>query len=306
MSPNNLIDQKILLGEDYILIWVEQLLRAKKSENITKGTIKFYKLRLKVFTDYLETQEIKFISQITANTIRDFLLLLEERGHNSGGIHGYFRSIKVFLKWYWNEEEPIGTNPISKVKAPKVLVEAIQGITKDEFQSLLDECSNNDFLGERDKAILKVLYDTGVRANELCNIRLEDINLIDNSIFILMGKGRKPRMVFFGKSTKKQIRKYLRLRGIEGTYFFTVRSGERIDYESLRGIIRRLALKADIKGISLHDFRRAFCLECLRKGMSEITIARLMGHTTTQLIGRYARQTTVDLMNSYKSPIDDE
>ena len=79
-----------------------------------------------------------------------------------------------------------------------------------------------------------------------------------------------------------------------------------MDYESLIGIIRRLSLKAGIKGISLHDFRRAFCLECLRKGMSEITIARLMGHTTTQLIGRYARQTTVDLMNSYKSPVDDE
>jgi site-specific recombinase XerC len=152
MPTNNQIVQKILLGEDYILIWVDAFLKAKKSENITKGTIIFYKARLKVFTDYLETQEIKFISQITANNIRDFLLLLEERGHNSGGVHGYFRSIKVFLKWYWQEEEPTYTNPISKVKSPKVLVEPIQGITRDEFQSLLDECGTG-FVGERDRAI---------------------------------------------------------------------------------------------------------------------------------------------------------
>jgi site-specific recombinase XerD len=74
MSTNNQIVQKIFLGEDYILIWVEQFLKAKKSESVTKGTIVFYKKKLKVFTDFLETQEVKFISQITPNVIRDFLL----------------------------------------------------------------------------------------------------------------------------------------------------------------------------------------------------------------------------------------
>ena len=63
-------------------------------------------------------------------------------------------------------------------------------------------------MGERDRTILMVLMDTGVRADELCNIQLEDINLIDNSILIKQGKGRKPRFVFIGKRTRKQIRKY--------------------------------------------------------------------------------------------------
>jgi hypothetical protein len=56
---------------------------------------------------------------------------------------------------------------------------------------------------------------------------------------------------------------------------------------------------------SLNNFRRAFTQNCLNKGMVEITIARLLGHTSTVLIGRYAKQTTVDLQNSYKSPLDD-
>jgi integrase/recombinase XerD len=82
---------------------------------------------------------------------------------------------------------------------------------------------------------------------------------------------------------------YLKYRGIEGSYLFTLRSGEKIDYESLRAITRRLNLKAGIEGISLHDFRRAFCLNLLQSRVPEITIARLVGHATTQLIGRYAR-----------------
>jgi site-specific recombinase XerD len=304
MSPNNRIDQKILLGEDYILIWVEQFLKAKKSENITKGTIVFYKLRLKVFTDYLETQEVKYISQITPNLIRDFLLLLEERGHNSGGIHGYFRSIKVFLRWYWEEEEPTRVNPISKVKAPRVIIEPIQGISREEFNSLLDECGSN-FRGERDKAILFTLYDTGVRATELTNIKLENLNMIDNSILIEQGKGRKPRFVFYGKSTKKQLKKYLKFRGIEGTYLFTLGNKEKLDYQSLRGILRRLNSKANLQ-IGLHDFRRGFTLNLLQSGVPEITIARLLGHTNTNLIGRYAKQSTQDIGNSYRSPLDKE
>ena len=70
--------------------------------------------------------------------------------------------------------------------------------------------------------------------------------------------------------------------------------------------MRMLAIKASVKEPSPHDFRKAFCLACLNKGMSEISIARIMGHTTTQLIRRYAKQTTQDLGNAFKSILDDE
>ena len=305
-QPSKIINQETLIGEDYIEICIQNFLLSKKAERLAKGTLVFYKERLDAFIKYLATQEIKFVFQITSNNIREFLLYLEEvKEHNPGGVHTYFRVLKTFLRWHWEEMEIESTNPISKVKAPKLTVEPIQGITREEFESLLSECSNNDFLGERDKAILKVLLDTGVRASELCNINIEDVNLIHKSILITKGKGRKPRFVFFGKSTKRQIKKYLRFRKASSVPLFTNRSGDRLIYNTLRQIIRRLSLKAGLQGIGLHDFRRAFCLECLNKGIPETTIARLMGHTTTQLIGRYAKQTSVDLMNSYRSIVDD-
>jgi site-specific recombinase XerD len=297
------LKNQLILGEDYVLIWIEQFIKAKKAENKARGTIIYYKNNLKTFTDYLDSQEVKFISQITPTLLRDFLLILEDRGHNPGGVQSYYRAVQAFLKWFWEEEEPQRSNPINKVKAPKVPVVAREGVTRDEFNSLLDECGNG-FVGERDKTILNVLLDTGIRADELCSIRLEDLDLVQNSILILQGKGRKPRYVFFGKTTRKQIRRYLKYRGIDGTYLFVNRSKDKLVYVALRQIVRRLGEKAGVN-VSIHDFRRAFCLECLKKGIPEITIARLMGHTTTQLIGRYAKQSTVDLQNSYRSIVDD-
>lgn len=299
-------DQQILLGDDYVEIWINSFLQAKRAENLTKGTIRYYKENLLPFMVYLETQEIKFISQITPDNIRDFLLILEDRGHNPGGIHGYFRAIKAFLRWYENEVEPDGwKNPIHKVKAPKNPVEPIEGISKEDFDSLLSACEKGKYYGERDRTILCLLYDTGVRASELCAINLEDISFPDGSILIRQGKGRKPRYVFFGKTTRRQLRKWLAFRGTDDTALFVNRYGERIIYATLREVMRRLSLKAGVKEPGLHAFRRAFCLECLRNGMSEITIARIMGHTTTQLIGRYAKQKKIDLQNSYRSVLDD-
>jgi len=147
---------------DYVEIQIEAFLNERKAQNLTKCTIDWYKRNLLPFLNYLDTQQIKFINQITPQTIRDFLLLCSERGHNEGGVAGRHRGIKAFLKWYWDEVEPDYKNPIDKVKAPRVTVEPIEGISREEFNKLLEECSN-DFLGIRDKAILMVYVLSYIR-----------------------------------------------------------------------------------------------------------------------------------------------
>ena len=298
-------NQRILLGEDYIEIWVESFLKERTAQNLAKGTVEFYRDKLREWVTYFDSQEIKFISQINPNNLRDFLILLEERGHNSGGIHAFYRSMKTFLRWYWDEMDLETKNPISKVKAPRLTEEPLEGISKEDFALLVSQCKRNNFYGERDRAILLFLVETGVRASELCSINIEDVNFADSSILVRQGKGRKPRFVFFGKSCRKQLRKWLGFRGVDGNALFINKESERIKYNTLREIMRRLSQRAGVEEPGLHDFRRAFCLACLKKGIPEITIARLMGHTTTQLIGRYAKQTTHDLGNAYKSILDE-
>ena len=234
---------------------MESFLKERTAQNLAKGTVKFYREKLKGFTDFLDAQEIKYIAQITPTVIRDFLLILEEKNHNAGGVHGYFRAIKTWLRWYWDELEPDTSNPINKVKAPRVPVEPIEGISKDDFDSLVSVCPSNTFFGERDKTILQLLLETGVRAKECTMIDIRDINFADSSIFIREGKGRKPRMVFVGNTVRKQLRKWLKLRGMADTQsLFINKNGERISYSTLREIMRRLAIKTSVKEPSLHDF----------------------------------------------------
>lgn len=283
--------------------FVDEFINDRRSQNIASSTIQFYKKKLSEFERYCLLFGITFVEEITTDLIRSFLLHLQEKGHNSGGVHTYYRSIKAFLNFYESEFEPENwKNPINKVKSPRVIQEPIEGIGIENVNKLIGVCDSSP-IGIRNKTILLLLLETGVRANELLQINIEDVNLIDSSIIIRQGKGRKPRSVFFGSTAKRILRKYLRNLPIRGALFLT-REGDRLKYGGLREIIRRLSLKAGIPEQSIHDFRRTFALESLRKGVDPFTISRLMGHTSLQVLSRYLRQTKGDLGGSYKSIID--
>lgn len=299
--PNLAVENQLIL-QDYLGVWIQNFLVSKKSENLAKGSLEFYKFNLNNFIDYCDSMSIKSVSQLTPTILREFLLSLEN-SRSAGGIHGIYRSIRAFLNWYWDEVEPDSKNPIKKVKPPKVVIEPIHGITKQEFEKLLAVCPKNCFLGERDKAVLMTLMDTGIRAMELCRIKLEDVNLLEHSVLIKQGKGRKPRTVFFGRTTRRQIRKYLKYRK-ESDYLFTNQSSDPMCYETLRQILVRLGRVTGIKGISPHDFRRGFCLGSLQAGTDLLTLSRLMGHTGLSLLSRYANQSNSDLHEKFKSIVD--
>ncbi len=97
MSQPSKLDQRTLLGDDYISVWVEAFIRERIAQNLAKGTIQFYKDKLIPFGNFCDSQEAKFIGQITPFLIRDYLILLSEQGHNDGGVHGYYRAIKAWL-----------------------------------------------------------------------------------------------------------------------------------------------------------------------------------------------------------------
>src|SRR5687768_6947513 len=146
------------LGDDNLGIWIQSFLNDRKSQNLAKGTQSFYQRKLKVFLKYADSQAITNISQITSAFIRDFILFLEQTNHNEGGVSTFYRSLKTFLRWYWEEVEPEYTNPISKVKAPKVSEEPLQGVTKEQFDILVAACDKTSFLAIRDSTLLPMLY----------------------------------------------------------------------------------------------------------------------------------------------------
>jgi site-specific recombinase XerD len=192
------------------------------------------------------------------------------------------------------------------VKAPKLPETPLEPVSRDDVEKLLDTCESGYF-GLRDRAIIQTLLDTGVRAAELVGFNLDDLDLGASTLLVRKGKGSKPRTVYIGKTTRRSLRAWLRVRGSDPGPLFISRDEEQLTYFGLREIVRRRAKDAGIKPApGLHDFRRAYVLALLRSGVDILSISRMLGHAGITLVARYARQTATDLAAKYRSPVDSE
>jgi len=293
--------------DDYIETWVDAFMMDRKAQNMATGTIYYYKWRLNEFVRYCETREVKRITQIDPTLLREFILILQDKGHNPGGVHMYYRVIKAFLRWWEFEVEPDNwKNPIRKVKAPKNPVVPLNPVNIEDVKKMIEVCPKNNFFGTRDRAIMLCLLDTGLRANELCSINMDDINLITGEIHILVGKGKKSRYAFLGSKARKAVRSYLKYHPVNIEALWLNRERERLEYWSLDGIMRRRAKEANVPHPALHSFRRWFALTCLRAGMDAFSLQELMGHADLQVLKRYLKQTSPDLKNAHQKamPVD--
>jgi site-specific recombinase XerD len=295
-----------LLQEDYLELCIESFLVAKKSENLTESSIKYYREKLSAFIAYCLNQEIKVVSQITASTIREYLIHLGTT-HNSGGVHGYFRSLKAFLRWYENEYEPENWhNPIKKIKSPRVDQEALEPANIEDVEKMIASCDTN-LTGRRDKALMYFLLDTGLRANELLRIKLSEINLMSGEVLIAKSKSRHPRFVFLGDISRRAMRKYLKMRKDDCPYLWVTNSGTKLSYWGLRTAIEYRAERAGVKAPSIHSFRRYWGLAMLNNGKTDlITLSRLGGWSDLQILkDRYAKQNKEDWKAKSSSTVDD-
>jgi len=300
---NNLVD-------DDLKTWLKAFLIDRKAQGVSEGTLHFYEVKFKSFTRYCDEHYLTNILQITPVVIRNYLLWLEEAGHNAGGRHAHFRAIRSFLYWYENDAEPEEwKNPIKKVKAPLKPNLPLEPVSIESINKLVATCSGNSFTDLRDKAIFLSLLDTGARANEFLKINLADINQAMGDILIRSGKGGKPRTVFIGKQSRKSIRKYLRLRSDNSPALWVTNPNHgslRLTYWGLRSMINRRSKLAVIEAPSLHDFRRAFAIAMLREGVDVFTLAKLMGHSSIDVLKGYLKQTTDDTALAHRrhGPVD--
>jgi len=104
---------KIFDQDAHLLTWLNAFMVDRKAQNMSAGTLDFYQKKLKYFAEFCDGQAITLITQIDAPLIREFLLWLENKDHNPGGIHAAYRSLRTFLNWWENKIEPEGwKNPI--------------------------------------------------------------------------------------------------------------------------------------------------------------------------------------------------
>lgn len=303
---NNEQGTSIILQEDFLEPLIQAFLAAKRAENVALGTMDFYSKKLRNLNKYCSARTITEIAQVQADVIREFLMHLKERGNNDGGIHAHFRVVRTFLKWYEREFEPENwRNPISKVKAPKVAIEPLEPCNYEDVLKLMKVCGN-DLVGKRDKAMILVLLDSGVRAMELLSIQLSEIDTLSGQVYINQGKGRKSRYVYLGEKSRRAVRQYLRLRRDRGSHLWIKRDGDPLTYSGLVDMLTHRAKQARVPKPSIHSFRYFFALTALRNGMDVFSLQKAGGWASMAVMRRYLKQTEADVEAAMKkfSPVD--
>ena len=291
---------------DSLPSWFDAFLIDRKSQDMAPGTLRFYRDKLKLIDKHLAGEHVSRVSEITPATIRSMLVALEVEGHNRGGIHQAFRTLRAFLNWYAREEEPDAwQSPLRNIKPPRLSETPLKSIEVRTVGKLLDVCGD-DYCGIRDRAIILFLLDSGLRASELLALDVEHVDIIQGDVRVRNGKGNKSRTVAIGRKTRRAMRAYVKLHSGDSEALWLTDDGERLTYWGLNRIVDRLARKAGVPKPELHDFRRAFALNCLRNGMDVYSLQRLMGHSDLQVMRRYLDQTDEDIRAAHAkaSPVD--
>lgn len=292
--------------DDDLLSAIQSFLIDKQAQNLSPQTLRFYRAKLKVFAEFCFSQAITRITQMTPPDIRQFMFHLQDQGHNPGGCHAFFRTLRTFLNWYDFEWEPPGwRNPIKKIKPPRLDLTPLDPLSIDIARAMLSVCKKHTYYGDRDTAIILLLMDTGLRAGELLALDIPDLDLLSGSILIRKTKSRRFRTVYFGRKARKALRALLRYLPGHGPLFCTT-TGARLDYSGLRQLIRRRAVKAGVPVPQIHAFRRFFALQSLRNGMNIYALQAIMGHSDLQVLRRYIKQTDSDLRQAHAlcGPVD--
>lgn len=276
---------------------ISEFLIDRQARNQSAETLRWYRRCTGLLAEFLRAQDVQRVEDVTATHIRGFIVHLGERGHNIGGVVTVFSGAKAFLRWYMEEYSPSGWNPLAKVKTPKRTRERLDPLNLSHFQAMVDATPRRTFNGDRDRALLMVLLDTGVRHQELTNLDVGDLDANTGAVVVRRGKGGKGRVVFVGAKTRRAILAYYRHRESldDDLPLWTRKSGERLTKWGIRQLVRRAAERAGVDTPGMHEFRRAFAINSLRNGMDVATLQRLLGHSSIEVVNRYLALVDDDL-----------
>ena len=276
-------DDDYLIGE-----FVDQFYISLRTNERSKYTIHFYQDKLSKWINWCEEEDIIYLSELKPNIIREFLAQYREN-HTVGGAHSYYRAIRAYLNWVWNEYDIEAKNPISKVKCSNRQVEPIPGVQAEDVDKLFSAAKQGK-MPLRDCAILAILLDTGIRRSSLHAIQKQDVDVISGCIYIRHSKNKKPTTVYLGNVARKHVRKYMRSLPSylpdDSTIWFN-QDGTPLTINSFGLIINRITKRAGVESYSLHDFRRYFALESYRNGADIFAVSALLDHSGIEVTRRY-------------------
>jgi len=282
----------------------------KYGRNYSVRTISAYRRDLTEFLAHLgpEVEEIS-PTQLDHITIRDFLAELQARGNSRSSAARKLAAVRSFFK-FLHREGYIGQNPARLVRTPRQPSREPQLLTEKEVALILELPDSSAPLGRRDRAMLELLYATGIRVSEMTSLNLADCALGDRLLKV-RGKGSKERIVPFGEPARQALEDYLPARsGIllrahssrEPEALFLNARGGRITARSVERIVRDYALRgATLLDVHPHLFRHSFATHLLNRGADLRAIQELLGHESLSTTQKYTHLALEELLRTYRS-----
>lgn len=244
--------------------------------------------------EYLRNQGIVEPDKVTKTSLNSYILYMEKSGKATTTISRELAAIKAFFHYQFKEGR-IRRDPAELLKAPKVEKKAPVILSVEEVQSLLAQPEGKNAKEIRDKAMLELLYATGIRVSELINLQLSDINLSVG--FLVCRDGQRERTIPFGKKASKALSVYLEqarsqlLKGQESDLLFTNCNGKAMTRQGFWKIIKYYGEKAGVQtDITPHSLRHSFAAHLLRSGADIQAVQAMLGHSdmaTTQVYAAY-------------------
>ena len=281
-------EEKVIKMESYVNQFINYL---DVERGLAQNTLESYGRDLHQIENYLEDGNMGMLKDSNRTTIITYLGSLQTKGRAVSTISRNLAAIKSFYQ-YLVRERYLENDPAAKVESPKIEKKLPKVLTISEVEELLKQPSTLLPTGLRDKAMLELLYATGIRVSELISLNISDINL-EMGYIKCYGKGAKERIVPLGSIAVKCVQDYLNkgrsklIRTYEEAALFVNHHGNRLTRQGFWKIIKKYAHEAAIdKDITPHTLRHSFATHLLENGADLRSVQKMLGHadiSTTQI-----------------------
>ncbi len=267
-------------------------------KNYSRHTVSAYRTDLGQFLSFADYN----IDSVDIDLLRRYLFQLKKQNYGPRSTGRKIAAIKSFFN-FLIKRQYIRKNPALLISSPKLPERLPSFLTYEEVEKILESAGGNDEMVLRDRAIMELLYSSGLRVGELVSLKISDINIPEGTLRI-KGKGNKERIVPVGSYALNYIFDYIEKRtNVRTPFIFLNRKGNRLTSRSVERIIKRWARIAGItKKVTPHVFRHSFATHLLDRGADLRTVQELLGHsdiTTTQIYTHVTVQRLKHLYEKY-------
>lgn len=264
---------------------IREYLKDIEIRQYTPKTIRNYTVNLRILFLFSQNEGVIDTEDITPALIKSYVAFLSSKGHKGSYINGLLKVAKSFIQYCYNEDYGAFNtkNRFSWVKEEKPVILTFK---PEEVKDVMKACKGNDFLSLRDRCILTMFFETGIRAYELCCIKKEDIH---NDFILIRGKNHKQRCAPISPILSKAMIKYEVARDNrfpfpKTDYYFVSFHDNQLTNSAVEHVCKKYS-----NGMSPHKFRHFFAQHQLKMGVDIYTISRLLGHESVAITQIYLR-----------------